>query len=295
MYIVNPVNYLENFKNSLHNPIEQLNIEHLIQAIKCRLEDFVRHIYQIKHSNCPRNIWFLLTDMNLSNLQLKCIPNENVFGNLPNLRCLWLNNNQIKQLNNCLIKCQNLLELRLRSNQLHSINGQLYNLHCLEILDLSENHLDNLKEINKELSRMHFLRELNLLGNPVALQSDFKSSLLTSHSTLTVLNKNEILGNQFKSIKSKTGYHPTFSKDQSSKRKRTKPVQTKPDENQVKSKMNLDQEIEEFEAKLNKRFQAKTTTEFKCLDWSTIPSSEMKRLNSKIINVPKNIVIQSQL
>ncbi|VDP21134.1 unnamed protein product [Schistosoma margrebowiei] len=293
MYI-NPVNYLENFIHSLNDNTDKFELNKLLQALKCRLEDYQR-IYQSNHSNSNlSNLWLLITDLNLSNIQLKFIPNENIFSNLLNLKRLWLHNNQIMNLNNCLIKCNKLIELRLNSNQLHNICGQLYQLHCIEILDLSNNHLNNIMEINKELSRMHFLRELNLLGNPAALQSNLKSLLLSSHSTLTVLNKHEILGDQFKWSKSKTNYCPKYIQKQSSKRKRNVPIQAEAQEKLVQSPMNPDKEIEVFEENLKKRFQAKTITEFKCFDWSMIPNSEMKRLNSRT-TVPKNIVVQSQL
>ncbi|CAH8496031.1 unnamed protein product [Schistosoma intercalatum] len=296
MYI-DPVNYLENFIHSLsdNNNTDKLELNKLLQALKCRLEDYQR-IYQSNHhpySNLS-HLWLLITDLNLSNIQLKLIPNENIFGYLLNLKRLWLHNNQLMNLNNCLIKCNKLIELRLNSNQLHNICGQLYQLHCLEILDLSNNHLDNIMEINKELSRMHFLRELNLLGNPAVLQSDFKSLLLSSHSTLTVLNKHAILRDQFKWSKLKTNYCPKYIQKQSSKRKRNVPIQAETEEKLVQSPMNPDKEIGLFEENLKKRFQAKTITEFKCFDWSMVPNSEMKRLNSRT-SVPKNIVVQSQL
>lgn len=77
-------------------------------------------------------------------------------------------------------------------------------------------------------------------------------------------------------------------------RKRNVPIQAETEEKVVQSPMNPDKEIEIFEENLKKRFQAKTITEFKCFDWSMIPNSEMKRLNSRTTG-PKNIVVQSQL
>ncbi|KAK4469068.1 hypothetical protein MN116_006657 [Schistosoma mekongi] len=140
-----PVKYLVNYLNSpTINSNEKIQLNKFLNAFLCRLNDFI-YTYKLHHSNClSLNRWFLLTDMNLSNIQLKLMPNENVFSNLPNLQRLWLCNNQIETLNNCLIKCYSLIELRLNSNQLHSIHKQLYKLHCLEILDLSLNHLSNL-------------------------------------------------------------------------------------------------------------------------------------------------------
>ncbi|CAH8495174.1 unnamed protein product [Heterobilharzia americana] len=139
-----PLNYLDNLKSSVSNENQKKELYKLFKALKCRVEDFER-IYKLKHPNCLCSVWFLLTDLNLSNLQLKLMPDANVFSNLPNLRRLWLYNNRIEDLNNCLTKCESLLELRLGSNQLHNICGQLYNLHCLEILDLSKNHLSSLQ------------------------------------------------------------------------------------------------------------------------------------------------------
>ncbi|TNN12794.1 leucine-rich repeat-containing 72-like [Schistosoma japonicum] len=237
----------------------------------------------------------LLTDINLSNVQLKLIPNENVFSQLPYLQRLWLCNNQIETLNNCLRKCYSLIELRLNYNQLHSIHKQLYELHCLEILDLSLNHLSSLSEVNKELSRMHFLRELNLIGNPITQQSDFKFCLLNSHSTLTILNKQETLLDRSTLNKLKiTNHHLKYTNDQSSKRKRSKLIQTKMYKNSIKSNENLNYQMETFEDNLKKHFQCKTITQFKCFDWSTISNSEMKRSHSNCVT-PKNIVIQLQL
>nr|CAH8841786.1 unnamed protein product [Trichobilharzia regenti] len=292
MYI-DPLNYLDNLKCSISSENQKNEVYRLFKALKCRLEDFER-IYKLKHSNClSSSVWFLLTDLNLSNLQLEIIPDENVFSSLPNLRRLWLNNNRIENLNNCLTKCEGLLELRLGSNQLYTICGQLYRLHCLEILDLSNNHLGNIQEVEKELSRMHFLRELNLLGNSIVLQPDFKYRLLTILPTITVLNKHEILPGQVHRINSKRNHYLEEHRELNKKKTNTiiqvdvnKEIE-KPDIIPVK-------ETESFEENLNKRFQQKCITQFKCLDWSTIPNSETRRLG-KEIQPPKNLLIRLQL
>ncbi|CAH8508926.1 unnamed protein product, partial [Heterobilharzia americana] len=73
-----------------------------------------------------------------------------------------------------------------------------------------------------------------------------------------------------------------------------KTIKTKVDQRVTKSeKLPVEEDIS-FEEKLNQRFQRKTITQFKCLDWSTVPTSEMKRLETKA-EMPKNLLIQSQL
>ncbi|KAK4469067.1 hypothetical protein MN116_006656 [Schistosoma mekongi] len=86
----------------------------------------------------------------------------------------------------------------------------------------------------------------------------------------------------------------TNDNHQSNKRKRTTLIQTKTNENLIKSNQHLNQKIETFKDNLMKHFQCKTITQFKCFNWSTIPNSEMKRSHLNYVT-PKNIVIQSQL
>ncbi|VDP96254.1 unnamed protein product, partial [Trichobilharzia regenti] len=81
MYI-DPLNYLDNLKCSISSENQKNEVYRLFKALKCRLEDFER-IYKLKHSNClSSSVWFLLTDLNLSNLQLEIIPDENVLSSL---------------------------------------------------------------------------------------------------------------------------------------------------------------------------------------------------------------------
>ncbi|BHF57308.1 hypothetical protein SprV_0100024900 [Sparganum proliferum] len=83
----------------------------------------------------PRSVGPLyhLTELNLARTGLKVLPSSGILGALPRLQVLNLQDNCINSLNGALWRCEQLVELRLDRNQLHSVRGEFRNIHCLKV------------------------------------------------------------------------------------------------------------------------------------------------------------------
>ncbi|KAL0231989.1 hypothetical protein PCE1_002985 [Barthelona sp. PCE] len=107
---------------------------------------------------CPK-----LRSLRLSHSTLNSVRD---FGSsLRNLERLWLDNCNIMDitgLSNCF---PNLTELHLNNNLLYDISDLMY-LEKLEILDLSHNSIDSVRQI-EFLKDLQYLVHLNILNNPI--------------------------------------------------------------------------------------------------------------------------------
>ncbi|VDN14923.1 unnamed protein product [Dibothriocephalus latus] len=110
------------------------------------LIDGVEKWYAEWHKWRPRNIGLLcnLTELNFAGAGLKVLPDRGILGALPCLQRLNLQDNLINSLNKALWHCDHLVELRVDRNQLHSVKGELQNIHCLRVLTMAGNNIYNL-------------------------------------------------------------------------------------------------------------------------------------------------------
>eukprot|EP00930_Biecheleria_cincta_P082775 TRINITY_DN7242_c0_g2_i2.p1 TRINITY_DN7242_c0_g2~~TRINITY_DN7242_c0_g2_i2.p1 ORF type:complete len:711 (-),score=136.84 TRINITY_DN7242_c0_g2_i2:66-1892(-) len=86
-----------------------------------------------------------------------------------------------------------LSELNLARNQLDALSQSLIDsCPCLEILDVSENHIESVAEVEK-LKNMQSLRELSIVGNPIDSSTDDLSAALSSLSQIEYIDNKPVL------------------------------------------------------------------------------------------------------
>jgi platelet glycoprotein V len=128
-----------------HNQIEILNANTFIYAPN------LLHLY-----------------LNNNNLNLR--NQTNIFNGLLHLVILDLSHNRMEYVNGDLFDgLDNLRELSLANNQINVIDDAAFSsIRRLEILDLSQNRLNENSIAKKAFSRLNDLRNLKIFGNPLA-------------------------------------------------------------------------------------------------------------------------------
>ncbi|KXZ45792.1 hypothetical protein GPECTOR_50g586 [Gonium pectorale] len=108
-----------------------------------------------------------------------------------NLESLWLNGNKLKKLNN--LECNKRLKaLYAQDNQICTLKGSLQCFKFLETLDLSNNLLRDLDKQLGVLERFKFIKELNLKGNPLCEEPDYRLIAIHRMPGLQVLDQHVI-------------------------------------------------------------------------------------------------------
>ncbi|GFR43310.1 hypothetical protein Agub_g4377 [Astrephomene gubernaculifera] len=108
-----------------------------------------------------------------------------------NLESLWLNNNKLKKLNNLDVQ-KRLKALYAQDNQLCTLKGSLQHFKFLETLDLSNNQLRDLEKQLRVLEKFKFIKDLNLKGNPMCEEPDYRLLVVHSMPALQVLDQHVI-------------------------------------------------------------------------------------------------------
>ncbi|KAM9704742.1 leucine-rich repeat and guanylate kinase domain-containing protein [Menidia menidia] len=102
---------------------------------------------------------------------------------------LCLRGNQLERIEGLEnVKCLQVLDLSL--NHITSLTG-LQNLHILCSVDLEKNQINEIEEC-KHIHELSLLRDLNLLENPVQNQPDYRLAVIFLLQHLTVLDREEI-------------------------------------------------------------------------------------------------------
>lgn len=86
-------------------------------------------------------------------------------------------------------KCFRLKELYLQNNRISCLRGSLSNLRFLTRLSLSGNQLKNLEAALPLLSHMHLLQNLDLFGNPLAEEHNFRLHVIYNIPSLIMLDR----------------------------------------------------------------------------------------------------------
>ena len=114
------------------------------------------------------------------------------FGKFKNLQRLWLNGNKLRRIN-CLHDNFRLTELYLQDNLIVDVTGSIRHLTELQLLMLQGNQLKHLTDVIHELGRMQRLQVLNLFGNPLAQDYDYRNYVIHNIKSLQRLDRREIL------------------------------------------------------------------------------------------------------
>ncbi|OHT03703.1 hypothetical protein TRFO_28838 [Tritrichomonas foetus] len=115
---------------------------------------------------------------------------EDDIKNFPNLYELELRGNKLTALEN-LDSCCHLDFIDARDNQISDIN--ISGLRFVQTLLLSNNKLEDLHKLLSKISHLKDLRELDLRGNPVALEVGYKSSIISHFPNLKFLDETEVV------------------------------------------------------------------------------------------------------
>ncbi|KAK1906568.1 Leucine-rich repeat and guanylate kinase domain containing protein [Dissostichus eleginoides] len=102
---------------------------------------------------------------------------------------LCLRGNQLERIEGLEnLKCLQVLDLSL--NRITSLSG-LLNLHLLGSINLEKNMISEIQEC-KHIHDIFLLRDLNLLGNPVQAQPDYRLAVIFLLQHLTVLDQEKV-------------------------------------------------------------------------------------------------------
>ncbi|XP_027147699.1 leucine-rich repeat and guanylate kinase domain-containing protein isoform X3 [Larimichthys crocea] len=127
---------------------------------------------------------------NLSNLSLahNKISKISGLGSLP-LTHLCLRGNQLERIEG-LENLKSLQVLDLSLNSIKSLSG-LQNLHLLGSINLEKNLISEIQEY-KHIHDLFLLRDINVLGNPVQEQPDYRLAVIFLLQHLTVLDQEKV-------------------------------------------------------------------------------------------------------
>jgi hypothetical protein len=114
-----------------------------------------------------------LAEVHLSDRGLNALEK---FDQFPNLEEIWLNNNKLEDLEGIAtnFRCKKVL---CQNNQVTTIDG-LKKFKFLEVLLLGDNKLRDLDKFLVSLTKFAFLQQLDLFGNPLAEEPDYRMKIV---------------------------------------------------------------------------------------------------------------------
>jgi len=140
-----------------------------------------------------------VVELYLGNSKLEHIKS---LARFKNLQRLWLNSNKLR---NLMLKDNSysflktnyqIVELHLQNNEINTISGALSQLHCLKILMLQSNQLADLYEVLTELKQIDTLERINLFGNPISFDDNYRSLTVFSLPCVKVLDRETVTKNE---------------------------------------------------------------------------------------------------
>eukprot|EP00002_Diphylleia_rotans_P025737 TRINITY_DN5099_c0_g1_i2.p1 TRINITY_DN5099_c0_g1~~TRINITY_DN5099_c0_g1_i2.p1 ORF type:complete len:114 (+),score=25.89 TRINITY_DN5099_c0_g1_i2:52-393(+) len=85
-----------------------------------------------------------------------------------------------------------LKSLYAHNNVIASLENAFKNCRFIETLTLQNNRIKDLRLVSEQLQHLSYLKELNLVGNPVAEESNYRTTLIYCIPTLKVLDRHGI-------------------------------------------------------------------------------------------------------
>ena len=113
------------------------------------------------------------------------------FERLKCLEALWLNGNKLTKIQGLDTNMQ-LKSLYLQDNRITTLKGSLQSLRHLEYLALQNNRLADLEATLKLMQHLSRLEELDLSGNPVANELNYRPRVIYRFPKLHVLDRHVI-------------------------------------------------------------------------------------------------------
>ena len=113
------------------------------------------------------------------------------FDMFENLEALWLTDNRLTSINgldnNFRIKI-----LCCAQNHITTLEGSISKMKFLEVLYLNNNKLKNLEKVLSNLKQFSFLKNLNLFGNPVAEEPEYRPRVVDAIKSLEIFDRHKI-------------------------------------------------------------------------------------------------------
>ena len=129
------------------------------------------------------------TELHLANKNIGWLQG---FDPFLNLQVLWLNDNKLRKLTN-LEKNFRLRALYVHNNQLTTLkDSSVPHLAFVEELTMFSNHLEDLHATLKVLARLRHLKHLDMFGNPLAEEKDYRLHVIKLLPHLEVLDRHVI-------------------------------------------------------------------------------------------------------
>ena len=113
------------------------------------------------------------------------------FDPFVNLEVLWLNNNRLTKLEELDTNVR-LRELYAHNNLLHTLRGSLHKFKFLNVLNVSNNKLHGLQATLDLLTGFQYLHHLELFGNPLAEETNYRLHVLKRISWLEVFDRHPV-------------------------------------------------------------------------------------------------------
>jgi hypothetical protein len=144
----------------------------------------------------------LVTELHLGKKNMtKLHPSITTFSNLEEL---WVNDNRLKRVVGLLPApgtvalsdgargCNRLKRLYASNNVISSLEGDLTRLRYLEVLLLANNRLSNMELVSQQLASLRFLKQLDLFGNPLAEEQNYRLYIVHQHPQLELLDRRSV-------------------------------------------------------------------------------------------------------
>ena len=143
-----------------------------------------------------------LVEVHLSDRSLSSLEK---FDQFPNLEVIWLNNNSVSKTFVALtlihlLQLQNLDDIasNFRVKEVYCQNNQLSNIEgirrfkFLQVLLIGDNQLRDLDVFLEFLSRFAFLEQLDLFGNPLAEEPDYRLKIIKAMPQIKILDRHKV-------------------------------------------------------------------------------------------------------
>ena len=128
------------------------------------------------------------TEIVLSKRKITKLVNFEIFSNL---EALWLTDNRLKSITgldaNFRIKI-----LCCANTRINTLVGRIQKMKFLEVLYLNNNKLKNLDLCLTYLKEFSFLKNLNLFGNPIAEEPEYRPRVVDAIKSLKILDRHKI-------------------------------------------------------------------------------------------------------
>lgn len=128
------------------------------------------------------------TEVYLANLGATEISDN--FSHFTNLEIIWFNGNRLARLEH-LESNFRIKEVNIQDNRIVSLHG-LKSLKFLRVLCASNNQIQNLDKQLALLARFSFLKKLDLFGNPIAQEPDYRSRVIYHVPQVEILDRQTV-------------------------------------------------------------------------------------------------------